>query len=344
MSSMRQYYMRMALRLRAWPLAARWGATALAVGAAAAARFAIFGWTADLPFVLFFPAVLGAAILFNHGSGVFGTALSAVLAVWLFMGDEPLSSRQNIVRLALFCSAGGFIAVAAESLHRAYLEAERAHSRAIEAEQRIATLLREFRHRVHNDLQRIVAVLRLQASRTPEARAALQEAADRVQVIARVHDRLGRDASDAMVDTHRFLHELVADFRSSVGDLRPIGFFVQAETHQLSLARMGAVGLVVNELVTNALKHAFPDGAREGAINVKFHREGHDYIVCVADDGVGSDRTGTAREGMGTQLVKAFAAQLGGRIEVERGATGSTQRLIFPVAPPGDTERAGAAG
>jgi two-component sensor histidine kinase len=47
---------------------------------------------------------------------------------------------------------------------------------------------------------------------------------------------------------------------------------------------------------------------------------------------------------MGTQLVKAFAAQLGGRIEVERGATGSTQRLIFPVAPPGDTERAGAAG
>jgi len=338
MSSMRQYYMRTALRLRAWPLAARWAATALAVGAAAAVRFAIFGWTADLPFVLFFPAVLGAAILFNHGSGIFGTALSAVLAVWLFMGDEPLSSRRNIVRLVLFCSVGGFIAVAAESLHQAYLEAERAHSRAIEAEQRIATLLREFRHRVHNDLQRIVAVLRLQASRTPEAKAALQEAADRVQVIARVHDRLGRDASDAMVDTHRFLHELVADFRSSVGDLRPIGFFVQAEAHQLSLARMGAVGLVVNELVTNALKHAFPDGTREGAINVKFHREGHDYIVCVADDGVGSDRTGTAREGMGTQLVKAFAAQLGGRIEVERDATGSTQRLIFPVAPPGDTE------
>jgi len=100
---------------------------------------------------------------------------------------------------------------------------------------------------------------------------------------------------------------------------------------------MGAVGLIVNELVTNALKHAFPDQTREGAITVKFHREGPDFILCVADDGVGKATT-PSREGMGTQLVKAFAAQLGGRIEVERSASGTTQRLIFPVAAPGDTE------
>jgi len=334
---MRRHYRRAAVHLRGWPLPLRWGVTAVAVIVSAAVRYAIFGSTDDLPFVLFFPAVIGAAIFFNHGSGVFATALSAVLAVSLFMGDDPLSSTKNVVRLVLFCGVGGLIAIAAETLHEAYAEAERDRARAVAAEQRLETLLREFRHRVHNDLQRIVAVLQLQANRSPDAKAALQDAAARVQVIARVHDRLGRDADQAMVDTRHFLHELVADFRTTVGDLRPIGFFVQAEAHQLSLSRMGAVGLIVNELVTNALKHAFPDQTREGAITVKFHREGPDFILCVADDGVGKATT-PSREGMGTQLVKAFAAQLGGRIEVERSASGTTQRLIFPVAAPGDTE------
>jgi two-component sensor histidine kinase len=259
-----------------------------------------------------------------------------VLAVSFFMGDDPLSSARNIVRLLLFCGVGGFIAFAAETLHEAYVEAERERGRAVAAEQRVATLLREFRHRVHNDLQRIVSVLRLQANRSPEAKDALHDAAARVQVIARVHDRLGREAAEGPIDTRHFLHELVADFRTTVSDLRPIGFFVQAEPHQLNVARMGVVGLVVNELVTNALKHAFPEQSREGAITVKFHREGQDFILCVSDDGAGAAMP--AREGMGTQLVKALAAQLGGRIEVERSASGTTQRLTFPVASPGDSE------
>jgi two-component sensor histidine kinase len=122
-----------------------------------------------------------------------------------------------------------------------------------------------------------------------------------------------------------------------LSDLRPIGFFVQAEAYQLSLSRMGAVGLIVNELVTNALKHAFPDQTREGAITMKFHREGPDFILC-GPMTVSEKQQPPSREGMGTQLVKAFAVQLGGRIEVERAASGTTQRLIFPVAAPGDTE------
>jgi len=174
---MRQFYMRAAVRLRRWPLPVRWGVTAVAVILSAAVRYAIFGSTVDLPFVLFFPAVIGAAIFFNHGSGLFGTALSAVLAVSLFMGDDPLSVTENVVRLVLFCGVGGLIAIAAETLHEAYAEAERERARAVAAEQRVGTLLREFRHRVHNDLQRIVAVLRLQAIRSPEAKDALDDAA-----------------------------------------------------------------------------------------------------------------------------------------------------------------------
>jgi len=118
------------VHLRGWPLPLRWGVTAVAVIVSAAVRYAIFGSTDDLPFVLFFPAVIGAAIFFNHGSGVFATALSAVLAVSLFMGDDPLSSTKNVVRLVLFCGVGGLIAIAAETLHEAYAEAERDRARA----------------------------------------------------------------------------------------------------------------------------------------------------------------------------------------------------------------------
>src|SRR5581483_8926662 len=209
---------------------------------------------------------------------------------------DPLSAPppKAILSLVIFCGVGAFIAATTEALHAAYVEAEQAHrdiaaasGRVLASERRVAMLLREFRHRVSNDMQRIVALLRLQARKTPEAKAALTDAATRVQVIGRIHDRLAREAEHEMVDTRTFLHELVDDFRKALTDLRPIGFFVDAEPHQLSLSRMGAVGLIVNELVTNALKHAFPEPHREGAITVRFHREGRDFILCVQDDGVG---------------------------------------------------------
>jgi len=340
-------YMRACLRLRQWPFPARCTGTAALVGIAFGLRYLLFGWSTDLPFLLFLPAVIAAAVMFDRGSGFVATVLSAILALFFFMGQGPLSSPAPtaILGLVIFCAVGAFIAATTEALHAAYVEAEQARrdiavasERSLASERRVAMLLREFRHRVSNDMQRIVALLRLQARKTPEAHAALVDAATRVQIIGRIHDRLGHDAEHEMVDTRAFLHELVDDFRKALTDLRAIGFFVDAEPHQLNLSRMGAVGLIVNELVTNALKHAFPEPHREGAITVRFHREERDFILCIEDDGIGVDRVSAAPNegGMGTHLVRALAAQLGGRIEVEPTKPGTVQRLIFPVTPPGD--------
>jgi two-component sensor histidine kinase len=340
--SMRRY-MQTCLRTCELPLPVRWGGTAVLVGLAFGIRYALFGHSDQLPFLLFLPAVIVSAVLFDRGSGFVATALSVLGALYFFADDDG-SNRRNALGVLLFCAVGGFIAFTTEALHNAFIEAEdahqqvaTAHAQALASERRVGTLLREFRHRVHNDLQRIMAMLRLQARRSPEAKGPLHDAASRVLVIARVHDRLGRAAGQGMVDTRQFLHELVADFREAVSDLRPIGFFVQAEAHQLSVSRMGAVGLIVNELVTNALKHAFPEQTREGAVNVTFHRDGVDFILRVADDGVGSGAS-TTGAGLGMQLVKALAAQLAGHIEMDSSPSGTTQRLIFPVTPPGDPD------
>ena len=340
-------YMQACLRLRAWPLPIRWAGTAVLVGIAFGIRYALFGLSGDLPFLLFLPAVIAAAVVFDRGSGFVATVLSAVLALYFFMGGQPHSmpAPKSMLGLVIFCGVGAFIAATTEALHAAYVAAEQARidaaaasSHAVASERRVAILLREFRHRVSNDLQRIVALLRLQAGRSPQAQAALNDAAARVQIIGRIHDRLGHDAEHEMVDTHAFLHELVDDFRKAMTDLRAIGFFVDAEAHELTLSRMGAVGLIVNELVTNALKHAFPESHREGAITVRFRRDGRDFILCVQDDGVGVDGVSPASQGggMGTHLVRALAAQLGGHMEIEALQPGTVQRLVFPVTAPGD--------
>ena len=91
-------------------------------------RYVLFGWTADLPFLLFLPAVIAAAVVFDRGSGFIATLLSAILALYFFMGDQPLSmpAPKSILGLMIFCGVGAFIAATTEALHAAYVEAEQA--------------------------------------------------------------------------------------------------------------------------------------------------------------------------------------------------------------------------
>src|SRR5690349_13737018 len=148
-------------------------------------------------------------------------------------------------------------------------------------------LLVEFGHRVKNDLARISATVGMQAvGASPETAAALQAISERARVLARVHDRLSRRDGHVLVDMHEFLHDLVADLRVNLTDLTRVGLFVEAERHSLPVSRARAVGLIANELVMNALKHAFP-GDRAGVVRLGFWRDGQDLLLTVADDGVG---------------------------------------------------------
>jgi two-component sensor histidine kinase len=198
-------------------------------------------------------------------------------------------------------------------------------------------LFNEMSHRVSNDISSVGGMLHMQAGTDPEAAAALYAAADRVLMFGRVHGRLSRNgAPDGVVDSRLFLEGLLADLRASLDSLRPITLVVDAEAHALHLARAGDMGLVVNELVTNALKHAFP-GGREGIVRVTFRRLDTLFHLSVADNGVGfppgQQPRPTDGSGLGSRILRALATQLGGRLDVVSGEVGgSICSLEFPAA------------
>jgi len=189
--------------------------------------------------------------------------------------------------------------------------------------------LRELNHRTKNHLQMITAMLGLQAgySVSEEAKSAMQRAIRRINVIADLHGRLYRDESQEWIDAGAYFTDLCDGLRSSLlGDGR-IDLRCEAASARLTLDQAVPMGLIVNELATNAIKHAFPDG-RDGRIEVRFAVDGPAAELVVSDDGCGLGPDGGPRQGLGHRLVRALALQLGATVDVA-GDRGTSHRLRF---------------
>ncbi len=313
-------------------------------------------------------AVLAGAFLSGLGAGLTAAALGFALLLWRAVeppaadgsgGQGWTLDPEATVNAFLWFALAKLAAALVAALKNRIARLSEARGRAEAEARHRELLLAEMSHRVMNDMQMMVGVLHAQASQAadPEASDALRAAAGRVRVLGRVHERLSAQrrtgpaaasAGAAVADSRPFMEGLVADLRAGVGDLRPVSLAVSAESHLLPLAALGNIGLVVNELVTNALKHAFP-GGREGVVRVSFRCEGATCELAVADNGVGLAATRTAGKGGGPQpgraagsgggqgerLLRALAAQLGGRLDVVAGEVGGTLcRLRFPMPAP----------
>ncbi len=199
--------------------------------------------------------------------------------------------------------------------------------------------LAEAIHRARNDLQAVVSMLRLQAAVATDraARAALTDAAVRVLALSSLNTRLDEAIQEekSAIDSAVFLGGLVADLRAMHFAQRPIALETKIESHRLPALQAKPLGLILNELVINALKHAFPTGSA-GRISVAFHRQDNEYILTVADDGAGMVRASPARgTGLGKRLVGALTAQIGGFFEVGSGAhEGTTCIIRWPAQCP----------
>ena len=280
---------------RGWPVWTHYAATVALVLAAYAARLALDG-VYHLPFLTFIPAILAASLLFDRGSGLLATVLSAALASRFLAGpgDAPrIGSGDGTVALAAFVVFGLFTAALIEAFRAAVERLVEAERRARAAEARSAALLADMNHRFKNSLQAVGGLLHAEGRRVEDAaaRAALEDAAGRLRVLGRLHDRLhllgeGVSARDT-VEMRGFLDGLCSDLRATLAEGRPVAVRACADPISLSAAQAVPVGLIVNEAVTNALKHAFP-GERPGSVTVRLRRQGERGLrLEIADDGVG---------------------------------------------------------
>ena len=188
-------------------------------------------------------------------------------------------------------------------------------------------LVLEIHHRVKNNLQVVASLLNLQASRirVPEARAEFQAARDRVRALATLHRHLYADGELHTIDMRSFLKELCGQLFSAMGEKEDGRIHLSIEAPELRMSSDQAVplALIVTEAVTNSVKYAFPNG-RCGAVSVSLTEHDGCLDLVISDNGIGipagkSETESGTRDGIGLQLIRGFARQLGATLDVEQG-------------------------
>ena len=196
-------------------------------------------------------------------------------------------------------------------------------------------LLREVNHRVGNSLQIIASLLHLQANSASQddVKAALTNAMGRVAAVAQVHRRLYTSHDLNSVLLNQYLEALLEDLRRSAEGNRMSRLTLKAQPIEIDPDRAVAIGIVVNELVMNAVKYAYPNGA--GPIHVDLTAVGEDVRLAITDDGVGlSVKTDPRGTGMGQRIVTAMSHKLDATVERDPGHSGTRIVLKFRCAKP----------
>ena len=181
-------------------------------------------------------------------------------------------------------------------------------------------LLQEMQHRVANSLQIIASILMLKAKAvtSEETRLHLKDAHQRVLSVAEVQSQLHASGGVDQIEVGVYLTKLCAGLASSmIGENQPMRIRVDADHGMIGSDKAVSIGLIVTELVINAIKYAFPDRREDALVVVAFDSTGDDWTLTVSDNGVGNPGKAVAKGpgGLGTAIVEALVKQLEGRVE-----------------------------
>jgi two-component sensor histidine kinase len=219
-----------------------------------------------------------------------------------------------------------------EAVTRALLRLHHSERALREAVAEREMLLKEVNHRVKNSLQLVLSMLSLQSHEfaDPQARGLFSQAIARVSAIASVHERLYQEDDPMTVNIQSYLHNLCAELeRAGSSDARSC--LLKAEIDPVSLPTEHGVslGLMVNELVMNALKYGRPaDGQATIAVRLKCI-EADQLCLTVEDNGKGG-ATGQEQSGLGTRLIGMLVRQLKGELQTEHSSNGHRTTVLFP--------------
>ena len=210
----------------------------------------------------------------------------------------------------------------------AEVHASRDRYAALAAEREV--LLREVNHRVGNSLQIIASLLHLQANSAAQddVKAALTNAMGRVAAVAQVHRRLYTSHDLKSVLLNQYLDALLEDLRRSAEGNKMSRLTLKADPIEIDPDRAVAIGIIVNELVMNAVKYAYPDCA--GPIHVELGAKGEDLVLSISDNGVGLNGKSDPRStGMGQRIVTAMASKLEATVERDPNHAGTRIVVTF---------------
>lgn len=240
---------------------------------------------------------------------------SAMEGLWSRVGSTVMVAGPIFIAMLFLCGWAILLLVRHE---KSRVELERAL-----ADNRM--LFQEIHHRVKNNLQQVASMIRLQ-----QAPAQMKEdLTRRIVAMSAVHQHIYESDQFGVLDAEAYLARVLTSLRESA----PPGVMLEWKLAPLQLSPDQALplGMIVNEVVSNAFKHGFPNG-RTGKVDITLVRplEGNDAVLTIADNGAGMSKTPAGDIGLGTRLINGLAAQLQGQVAVTRG-DGVTFELKFPV-------------
>lgn len=194
-------------------------------------------------------------------------------------------------------------------------------------------LLQELQHRVANSLQIIASILMLKARAvtSEETRHHLQDAHQRVMSVAEVQRHLNVADGIDQIDVSSYLTKLCGSLAASmIAESQPISVRVMADKGRIGSDKAVSLGLIVTELVINAIKYAFPTDKPKRVILVTYEINGADWMLNVSDNGIGKEKTeaGGKNVGLGSAIVEALVKQLDARMETTSGPAGLSVSVI----------------
>lgn len=198
-------------------------------------------------------------------------------------------------------------------------------------------LLKEIHHRVKNNLQVVSSLLGLQSRSIQDSvtRKMFQDSQNRVHSMALVHERLYQSENLSEIDFPEYIHELASHlFRSYNVSASRVQLKAIIEDVRMNIDAAVPCGLIINELVSNSLKYAFPEG-RSGEIRIEMHNTGeHQVTLLVADNGIGLPEGVSlwSAKSLGLRLVRTLSEQLGATVEM-RSHHGAEIEVKFHTAP-----------
>ena len=282
------------------------------------------------PYAFIYPAALLVTLLGGWQAGAGTVVVSGILA-WMFVVPHARLSGSQLqyqIAAAVIAALTAAMLIAVGSGFRAAARRLMDERNAKLAEREL--LFQELQHRVGNDFAIVNSLLDLQRRRSsnPETRSALEQAMGRIRSISRIHRHLYALPETRHVDLRQYLRDLCAGLADATLPMAGITLNCHCDEAYMSRDRALSLGLATNELVTNAVKHAFPEG-REGEISVSFNRTDEGWRLMVADDGMGMPTE--RKPGLGTSLIEQFVRQAGGSLAVT-GSNGTQAVIDLPRA------------